>query len=512
MGRSVEEKKGTPKMRSGRGISQAGAVLLAAALTVSAAGRAPAQQVLTLHDAMSIAMENSPNIRHTRLNLESSEASLRAQEAGLKTQFRFQLGDFSYRNTNQFDEFFSRWYRYESYDAAGRLFIEQPIKWTGGTLSLNDRLSYKDAYSEINGQSEKTYRNELYLQFDQPLFTYNRTKMQLRSLELDFESNQLTYAVQLLELEQTVMSSFYDLYELKMSLEINHDALENDRAAYKIMKNKYDAGIGKLDDLTQAETDMLSSESNYNSTSVSLANANDRFKYLIGLPIEDSIDIKADIDFQPVGIDMEFAVEHGLANRMELRENEIQIANALDAVIRAGATNEFSGNLSLSWGSSGTNTTFSDLYDKRVDEQYVTLGFDIPIWDWGQKKNTIKASELSLESSRLNLEEQKYQIKMEIREACRRLDNLVLEIELARRRVKSAEKTYEINLEKYQNGDLTSQLLGDYRQTLSSARLSEVRSLINYRLALLDLKIKSLWDFENDQAVVTVSTAREEEE
>lgn len=490
----------------------AGAVLLAVILLAAAPPGARAQHILSLDEALSIAMENSPNIRHTRLQVESSHASLKAQEASLKTQFRFRLGDFAYRNTNQFDEFFSTWYRYESYDIAGRLTIEQPIKWTGGVLSLNDRLSWRDSYSEVNDQSEETYRNELYLQFDQPLFTYNQIKMNLRSLELDFESNLLRFAIAQLDLEQTVMDNFYNLYATKMSLEIDRDAMETDRENYRVMKNKYDAGIGKLDDLTQAETTMLSSESSYNSTVVSLANAVDRFKYLIGLPIDEDIDIDTDIGFNPVGIDMEFAEKHGLQYRMEIREQEISIASAYDAVIRAGATNEFKGNLALSWGSSGTNTDFANIYETRVDEQFVSVAFDIPIWDWGQKKNTILASELSLESSELNLEEQRYRIKMEIRESCRRLDNLVREIELARRQVESAEKTYEINLEKYQNGDLTSKDLGQYRQSLSSARLGEIRSLISYKLQLLDLKIKSLWDFENDQPVVTVSTAELEEE
>jgi outer membrane protein TolC len=489
-----------------------GAMLLALLLLAALPPGASGQQILSLDDALNIAMENSPNIRHTKLRLESSEARLKAQEAGLKTQFRFRLGDISYRNTNQFDEFFSRWYRYESYDIGGLLMIEQPIKWTGGTLSLNDRLSWKDSYSEINETPGETYRNALYLQFDQPLFTYNQIKMDLRSLELNFESNLLSFAIAQLDLEQTVMQSFYDLYATKMSLEIDRDAMETDRENYRVMKNKYDAGIGKLDDLTQAETTMLQSESSFNSTVVALANAVDRFKYLIGIPIDEDIDIHTDIGFSPVGIDMEFAEKHGLESRMEIREQEISIASAYDAVIRAGATNEFKGNLALSWGSSGTNTDFANIYETRVDEQFVSIAFDIPIWDWGQKKNTILASELNLESDKLSLEEQRYRIKMEIRESCRRLDNLVREIDLARRQVGSAEKTYEINLEKYQNGDLTSKDLGQYRQSLSSARLGEVRSLISYKLQLLDLKIKSLWDFENDRPVVTISTAEIEEE
>ncbi|MCK4549950.1 MAG: TolC family protein, partial [Candidatus Krumholzibacteria bacterium] len=318
-------------MKSKSIIRGAGALLLAVFLSAAMPQGASAQHILSLQEALAIAMENSPNIRHTRLQLESSEASLRAQEASLKTQFRFKLGDISYRNTNQFDEFFSRWYRFESYDIAGQLTIEQPIKWTGGTLSLNDRLSWKDSFSEINDRSEETYRNALYLQFDQPLFTYNKIKMDLRSLELDFEGSQLRFAIALLSLEQSVMDNFYNLYETKMRLDINRDAMETDRDAHGIMKNKYDAGIGKLDDLTQAETTMLQSESSYNSTVVSLANFIDRFKYLIGLPIDDDIDIDTDIGFDPVGIDMNFAVRHGLEYRMQLREREITISRAHDS-------------------------------------------------------------------------------------------------------------------------------------------------------------------------------------
>jgi hypothetical protein len=41
-----------------------------------------------------------------------------------------------------------------------------------------------------------------------------------------------------------------------------------------------------------------------------------------------------------------------------------------------------------------------------------------------------------------------------------------------------------------------------YQQQLSTQKLSEVSALINYKLALLDIKIRSLWDFENNIAVI----------
>ena len=45
-----------------------------------------------------------------------------------------------------------------------------------------------------------------------------------------------------------------------------------------------------------------------------------------------------------------------------------------------------------------------------------------------------------------------------------------------------------------------------YQDQLSREQLNEVRALIDYRLALLDLKVRTLWDFAADEPVVTLDT------
>jgi hypothetical protein len=41
-----------------------------------------------------------------------------------------------------------------------------------------------------------------------------------------------------------------------------------------------------------------------------------------------------------------------------------------------------------------------------------------------------------------------------------------------------------------------------YQQQLSTQKLNEVSALINYKLALLDIKIRSLWDFDKNVSIV----------
>jgi outer membrane protein TolC len=487
-------------------IYKARAAVLAAVLLLFLPlhGGAAAQRVLSLQDAIETAMEMSPEIKYSIYRLEGSEANLRAAEAGLKSQFSLSLRPFEYSNRNQFNDLFSTWYRTETKSSSGTFMIRQPIKWTDGTLSLYDELSWQDSYSEYQDERTETFQNRLILRFDQPLFTYNRTKMELEELELDFEVNRLNYALDRLRIEKQVMQNFFDVYEKKMRLEIAGEAYAADSAHYDIINKKVNAGIGMLDDLYQAEVSMMESRSDLRNTEVELSNSIDRLKILIGISLDEEIEVDEDIAYNPVIVDMGFAVEYGLANRLELREREISIIQARNAVTKASATNEFYGDLQLSYGTTGTDEKFGSMYEKPDEEQQLSISFEIPLWDWGKRDNTILASEVQLKSNMQQLDDEKNNIVIEIRAACRKLDNQVAQIEIAGKRVESARRTYEINLEKYQNGSISTKVLSDYRQSLSDAQLSELNALINYRLDLLDLKIKSLWDFENDAPALEI--------
>ncbi len=486
------------KMKIGR----RNTVLLALAAVLLQADGASAQRVLTLEESLRIAMDKSPNIRHSRLSLERSQASLNAAKARLKSKFSLSLTPISYSNSTVFNDLFSTWYTQETKESGGEFTVSQPITWTDGTLSLINNFSYRDSYSEFQDQSSKTYMNNLYISFNQPIFTYNKRKMELENLELDLENNQLNYAIQKLSIEQLVMQQFYNVYEAKMQVQVANDEYENTKVGYDISKNKADAGLESLDELYQAELNLSSAQSSLQNQKVTLESALDRFKKLLGIPLDEEIDITADISFNYVEVDLQQAISHGLKNRMEIRQQEIQIENARNNVITTGATNEFWGNINLAYGTSGTDERFSSIYDSPDKNQQFSLTLEVPLWDWGEKKSLLEAARASLKSQELSLEEEKDDILISIRSAYRNLENQVTQIEIAKQNVRNSQLTYDINLEKYRNGDLSSMELNQFQVQLSQKKLNEVSSLIQYRLGLLDMKIQSLWDFENNRSVL----------
>lgn len=465
--------------------------------------KAQEKHTFTFEEALELVKQNSPEIQQARYALDRSQELLNAQEASLKSRFDLSLEPFFYSRANEFNTFFSTWNKTEIKSYSGTFSIIQPIIWTDGVLALRNQFGWRDSKSEFLETQDETFSNNLYLSYDQPIFTYNRTKMGLEEVELDLENAFLNYQLQELQLETIVAQNFYLAYQNKMSLQVAKEDYQNRQMSYEIINNKVDAGLAAQEELYQAELNRTTSQSQVQNEQVSFENSLDELKRLLGLEITDEIDVYAAIVQEQVDVDLDYALSNGLKNRMELRQRDIDLSISLYNVTRAGSTNEFFGNISLSYGLIGTDRDLKKVYDVPTKNQRVSLTFEVPIYDWGERDSRIKAAEATVKQSELNVSEQKKLILISIRRAYRNLQNQVLQIELARENVESAQLTYDINLERYRNGDLTSMDLNLFQNQLSQRKIGLVNAMISYKLDLLDLKIESLWDFEKNQPAIS---------
>lgn len=464
-----------------------------------------AQQSLTLDRALEIAGTNSPSIQQSLLNLERYQNNLEAQRAALKSKFSLSLNPVDYTNTRRFDSRFSEWYTNETFSTNATFRVEQPILVTDGTLSLINRFGWQSSTAEFTGQEATTserFSNNLYLALNQPLFTYNRLKLQLKELELSYENANISYAMQRLNMERMVTQYFYSVYMAQMNLAIAREELANTRKSHEIIKNKVDAGLAAREELYQAELNLSQSNSTVQNRQVSFENAKDQLKMYLGMDLFEDILVMTDVEAEPVKVDLQKAIDNGLVSRMELRQREIDLETSQFDMIRTKALNEFNGSMNLAYGFIGDNEKLTGVFDQPTKNPQVQLSFNIPIFDWGERKARIKAQEAAIKSQELNFDEQKKQIIIDIREAYRNLQNQVNQIEIARQNERNAQLTYEINLERYENGDLTGMDLNLYQTQLSNQKINYAQALINYKIELLNLKIQSLYDFEKDRAVI----------
>ncbi|MDH5398491.1 MAG: TolC family protein [Cyclobacteriaceae bacterium] len=475
---------------------------IALLLFMATAHGAIGQRVLTLDDALSLAMENSPDIRRSQLNLEYNRESLNAEESRLKSNFSLQLTPIDMGRNRQFNDLFSTWYTNENFMWYGALMVRQPIVWTDGTLTLTNRLSWQNSYSGYQDVRTRSYSNNLYLSYNQPLFTYNRTRMALRELELALENAALNHAIQQLNIERQVTQSFYDVYREQERLSIALEEAISQQQNFEIIKNKAESGLIAMEERYQAEVNMANSRSSARNQEVIVENAKDNFKQLLGISILAEIEMVANVQSAYTEVDLNQAIDHALLSRMEIRQREISMIYSQNDMVRTNSTNEFRGDLDISVGLFGDDLKLPDIYETPTYNPKVALTFNIPLWDWGERKSRLNAAESNVQTQELAMTDQKNDIIINIRRIYRSLQNLENQIEISHQSQRNAQLTYDINLERYQNGDLTGMELNQYQNQLSQAKMDLVTAMINYQLELLNLKIQSLWDFKSNQTIL----------
>lgn len=376
-------------------------------LTLSGLYSAHAQEVLTLEKALNTAFEHSPSLIQSKLSLEQRQLNLKAQDASLKSQFSLDVTPFRYTRNNQYDNFNSKWYANETKMSSASFGITQPIKWTDGTISLYNDFSWQDASNRTSGGNNTSFNHNLSLRISQPLFTYNRTKMQLKELEYALENAKISYALQQLSIEKNVTSQFYDVYQKQKDLNISRDEYNNQKQNYDIIKNKVEAGLLAKEELYQAEVNLANSESTVYSKEISFENAKDNFKLLLGMSLDEDIAILFDNNIPTVDVNINDAVKYALDQRMEIRQKQITLEQDVFSIIRTKAESEFKGDLSVRVGMDALAGKVKNMYDKPTDNEEVGVTLTIPIFDWGAKKAKVKSSQLAMESDEISLEEQK---------------------------------------------------------------------------------------------------------
>jgi len=489
-------------MKHVKKLNQMRKLIFLISIILLAVSEVKAQEILTLEKALAIAQAGSPDLQRSLLNLERFSKSLEAQRAALKSRFSLDVQPVGFSRNRRFDNRVSQWYTNENFETNALFRVEQPIMLTDGTLSLTNEFGWQRSYSDASDLESKVFYNNLYLNFNQPLFTYNRLKLQMEELELNFENANLSYAMQRLNLERNVTQFFYNVYMTQMNLNIAREELKNTQNSYGIIRNKVDAGLAAMEELYQAELNLATSKSSLQDREVAFENAKDQLKLYLGMDLYDDFAILADVAVNPVPVDLEKAIDTGLNSRMELRQREIDIESSMFELVRTKSLNEFRGDVNLRLGISGDDRNLDQIFNAPTNSPSVSVRFSIPLFDWGEKKARIAAQEAAIQSQKLSYSEEQNQIIIGIRQAYRNLLNQLNQIEIAEQSKTNAQLTYEINLERYENGDLTGMDLNLYQTQLSERKIAYAQALINYKIELLNLKIQSLYDFEKGESIL----------
>jgi outer membrane protein TolC len=385
---------------------------------------------------------------------------------------------------------------------------------TGGNLALGGNLYHENLRTTFAQDYSTLKRKQAYSQFgltfSQPVFTKNRLRENLRVSQYQYEQSELSFTRAQMDIVYRVTQGFYGVYRAAFEKQINEDMLNNANEALRIAKLKFETGNIPEGDLLVTEVNALQSDVSLSESSGHYELQIDEFKLLIGIDINEEIDIVAEMDFETVDIDLKTAIEHALANRLEIKEAEYGIKLQQIEIDRTKREREIAGNINAYYDFTGLSTQagnvmhlFQSSFDNfvaRPPNRGITFTLSVPILDWGRGRNLVNSQQIRLNERKRSLENQNNVIVKEIREIVRTVNDAEKRFRINQKNRDNATKSYRIARLRFENGDLSGQELAVEQGRLSNVQLAYISAYITYRLALADLKRRTMWDFENNRS------------
>jgi outer membrane protein len=469
---------------------------------------------LDLQQSIEIAKEKSHQMLILKQVLAQAGYELKAATSRLKTHIDLNLTVPDYTQTvRKFeDSTGSTFYSVNQLSYNGNILISQPLP-TDGQLYLSTGLDNMLDYDK----DERLTRMDARLGFNQPLaafYAYNSIRTEFKKAELNYELSNRSLKRAELDLIYQTSQAFYSLVAASERKKIAGQVLERQQEAYDIAQNKYNAGLIREVEALQMEVDLGEAKNDYNIAEVDFASQVNYFKQELGLSLQDSVSIISDMSYKLVEVDEEMAVQHGLANRIELRENEIQIELSKLEVKRIKSQGMVNGNISGYYDLIGTDQrtlpyAFNDAVGNSWKLLYgnpgnfgIALTIQVPLFDWGENRSLVKAAQSGLEINKYSYDEEKINIEREIRNTVKQLNSSLRRLQLLEKNVQLAEKSFNISRDRFSNGDIDSQALALDRTRLNAAYQSHLDAYISYKLLLADIMRKTFYDFENGRAII----------
>lgn len=456
------------------------------------------QQILTLNDALSIALNKSYDIKSAELALTNTQKSLEAARLGLMTSINmdFVLPNYSRTLSNQFDpitgsqQFFD--YGYTTYES--RLYFTQPLIFTNGTFTLNGQLWRRSQFSS-GRQIPEDYYSNITFSYQQPLFAFNSLRATLNRAEINYEKAQRNYSSASQDIIYNVESGFYILYQARENVLIAREKVKQTESSFQTAQNKFKAGLIAEVEALQLEVDLASSKNDLINSERNYIEANNNFKLLIGLSLNDNIEVAAKIEYNPVSINLTEAINYALENRGELKNSEDDIELAEMSVDEINSQGNITALITANYGINKDDYSFSDIFHQFDGSRSVAFTIHVPVFDWGENNRKVEAAEANLELNKLTLKNQKEQVEKEVMEAVNRINSAKARVEALSKSILLAKKSFEISQQRFQAGTITSFELQQMQLRLTDAKINSLNALIDYKLSLADLNRKTLHDF-----------------
>jgi outer membrane protein TolC len=316
--------------------------------------------------------------------------------------------------------------RSQNYSNIG-IGFSQPLSFTGGTIAVNTDLYRFDDFVAKTKQYNGT---PVFVRVTQPLFKYNSYKWdkQIAPLKLQ-EANQSMKAA-ILQMEYDVCRLYFDIAAAQFNQQLALTNLQNALTNLGIEKRRVQLGVSTEDKVLQLEIQQINSQQEQIAAQLTIRQAFLSLQTYINSTDTTITTLQLPEQLPVLTIDKEKAIasaKQNLPQYVSFQRKKLEAESKTAEVKRK----ERQIDLVASYGLNNAATSLPAIYQNPQDQQRFSIGFNIPVADWGIRNNSLASAKLQEQQIEISNKQEKAKLITEITQLFNELPVLRQNVQLA---------------------------------------------------------------------------------
>lgn len=315
----------------------------------------------------------------------------------------------------------------------------------------------------------------------QMLYDFGVTQNQATIRRLDYEANKTTLAATINDIIFQTKDAYYNLLYAMENKRVAEDTVKKFEMFYNQAKAFYEIGMNPKVDVTIAEVNLSNAKLQLiqadNAVNLAIAKLNN----VMGVPFIDKYNVQERLNYQPVDITFNGAIEIAREARPELKLAELKVESA-NQTIKLTKKSYFptlsvEGQLQIGGKSWASNYGYN-----------IGGYLNFPTVNGMLIKNEIKEARYLYDKEIANAKNTQNQIYLEIQNAFLMLEEKKNQMPVAMLGVKQAKENYELSYGRYRVGEANPTELKDAQINYQQAQLNYYDALYQYNSAKASLE------------------------
>lgn len=383
--------------------------------------------------------------------------------------------------------------------AAVSATVAQVVPFTGGEFFVTSSLT---RLSVSGAQDALTYSSTpVNIGFRQPILRPNAVGWDRREQPVRTEIADRQYLETREGIALQTAGLFFDVYAARVDWETATTNVAVNDTLYTLNNGRYEIGRIGENDLLQSELALLQARTNLDAAELALERARAALRIALHLPADTPLTVIVPDRAPDFEADTALAVAEALRNRAVVSSLELQHVQARRRVTEARLNNGFGAVLQASYGFNATGSGLSGAYEDLLEAQRLTFSVEIPLIQWGARRNEVGAAEMELDAVEHTSHATLDQTAHAARFAALQLAQARRALALSAKADTVAEKRFEVAYNRYGIGRISIDNLFIAQREKDQARQQYVRALRGYWEAYYELRQVTLYDFEEGRRI-----------